>query len=531
MAEDPSAVALDADKTAESYEEYYNMACIALSQARYQDAAKFLEQSMESCRTMLGEDPDVTEEEIDDELAILRVQMGVALQGLGKSKESMENFTQAMKSRPDDAVLCAVASMNIVALNKDKNVFDSRKKMERLKADTVANKLTTAQKRLVAQNQALLQLHMNQANECRKQLDEMEKLDPDSDAPILIRAALLVREKKFEESQAALKDYVKSHPSSADRIKLTIAQTCLQQGQIDASLENLANMETIKHQPGMVGAFVKLFTFNEDVPSACNALESAVKFWQSSALPYAQAYLGSLRRATADFKFTHGMFEDAGALYKEIFEANAEDGAALTRLIACMAEYNIEAAEEYGEQLPPVEYSEGQFDLDKLEKDVMTRPRRTKAAPAPEVAKAADEPAAAATEQVAKPKRRRKKRPGKLPKDYNPAIAPDPERWLPKYERSEYKRKHRKRAGLHYQVARGTQGSETPIGGAGGKHLKVAGSAGSARSAASSASSLKSPGNSGSNIAGGEKAAAAESPKPEKEKQEQTLQAKQKVCL
>ena len=49
--------------------------------------------------------------------------------------------------------------------------------------------------------------------------------------------------------------------------------------------------------------------------------------------------------------------------------------------------------------------------------------------------------------------------PKPMPKGANPNIPPDPERWLPKFERSEFKRKHRKRAGLHYQVGRGTQGS------------------------------------------------------------------------
>jgi hypothetical protein len=49
--------------------------------------------------------------------------------------------------------------------------------------------------------------------------------------------------------------------------------------------------------------------------------------------------------------------------------------------------------------------------------------------------------AVAAAAASDRPKRRRKKRPGKMPKDYNPNIPADPERWLPKYERSEYKKR------------------------------------------------------------------------------------------
>ncbi len=48
--------------------------------------------------------------------------------------------------------------------------------------------------------------------------------------------------------------------------------------------------------------------------------------------------------------------------------------------------------------------------------------------------------------------------PGKLPKKYDPTVKPDPERWLPRFERSDYKRKHKKRVGA---VGKGTQGSAT----------------------------------------------------------------------
>lgn len=36
-------------------------------------------------------------------------------------------------------------------------------------------------------------------------------------------------------------------------------------------------------------------------------------------------------------------------------------------------------------------------------------------------------------------KKKKKKRKGKLPKNYNPSVDPDPERWLPRRERSTWK--------------------------------------------------------------------------------------------
>lgn len=47
-----------------------------------------------------------------------------------------------------------------------------------------------------------------------------------------------------------------------------------------------------------------------------------------------------------------------------------------------------------------------------------------------------------------------------LPKNYDPNVAPDPERWLPKFERSTYKKKKDKRQ-RDREVGRGTQGAAT----------------------------------------------------------------------
>lgn len=60
------------------------------------------------------------------------------------------------------------------------------------------------------------------------------------------------------------------------------------------------------------------------------------------------------------------------------------------------------------------------------------------------------------TDSAVEKKRRRKKRKGKLPKNYDPNVQPDPERWLPKYERTGYRKKRDRRA---KDVIKGSQGT------------------------------------------------------------------------
>lgn len=57
-----------------------------------------------------------------------------------------------------------------------------------------------------------------------------------------------------------------------------------------------------------------------------------------------------------------------------------------------------------------------------------------------------------------KKKKKRKKRPGKLPKNYVIGVTPDPERWLPRYERTGYRRKKDRRV---KEVLKGSQGTAT----------------------------------------------------------------------
>lgn len=113
------------------------------------------------CRDSLEEE-GMTEDEIEDELGIIRVQLGFCLQMQGKDKEAQALYTAALKKRPDDIALVAVASNNIATLNKDQNVFDSKKRMKNATQEGVEHKLTSRQKKSIAYNQCLLALYTNQ---------------------------------------------------------------------------------------------------------------------------------------------------------------------------------------------------------------------------------------------------------------------------------------------------------------------------------------------------------------------------------
>lgn len=56
-------------------------------------------------------------------------------------------------------------------------------------------------------------------------------------------------------------------------------------------------------------------------------------------------------------------------------------------------------------------------------------------------------------------KHKKRKRRGKLPKHYDPNVVPDPERWLPRHERSGFRKKRDRRN--RDTAMKGTQGAAT----------------------------------------------------------------------
>ena len=127
--------------------------------------------------------------------------------------------------RPDDAAMTAVAANNIIALNKDRDLFDSKKKIKLSTAEAAQSKvfcaavalppllsfllafflsylltffldlfsvhlyrkrplssptlqLTILQRRAIDANHCLMLLHANQADLCRRKCDDIESRDP-----------------------------------------------------------------------------------------------------------------------------------------------------------------------------------------------------------------------------------------------------------------------------------------------------------------------------------------------------------------
>ena len=96
-----------------------------------------------------------------------------------------------------------MASNNLVTLNKDQNIFDSKKRIKAASAEGLEHKLTTAHRATIARNNALLAMYTNQVELCKNLVAEVAKTFPDSfdeqDRNLII-SGVLARSGKVQES-------------------------------------------------------------------------------------------------------------------------------------------------------------------------------------------------------------------------------------------------------------------------------------------------------------------------------------------
>ncbi|NXS72216.1 SRP72 protein, partial [Pandion haliaetus] len=444
-----------------TYELCYNSACALIGQGKLNEAMKKLQKAEELCRQSLSEDSDVTEEDIEAELAIIHGQMAYIMQLQGRTEDALQLYNQIIKLKPTDVGLLAVIANNIITINKDQNVFDSKKKVKLTNAEGVEHKLSKKQLQAIEFNKALLAMYTNQADQCRKLSASLQSQSPEHLLPVLIQAAQLCREKQHAKAVGLLQDFADQHPANAAEIKLTMAQLKIAQGSVTKACMILRSIEELQHKPGMVSALVTMYSHEEDIDSAIEVFTQAIQWYQQFQArtnygycvfqPKSPVHLSLIREA-ANFKLKHGRKKEAISDLEELWKQNPKDVHTLAQLISAYSLVDPEKAKVLSKHLPSSDTMSLKVDVDALENSHGATYVRKKAGKL-----TGDNQQKEQGQGDVKKKKKKKK--GKLPKNYDPKVTPDPERWLPMRERSYYR--GRKKGKKKDQVGKGTQGSTT----------------------------------------------------------------------
>ena len=429
----------------ETMEQCFNQACCFLKLERGEEALRALRQAEELCRQSLLEE-DCTEEEIESELAVIRIQMGYSLQMQHKSKEALAMYGQVLKKKPSEVSYAVIASNNIIVLNRDRDVFDSKKKVKILASEGSSKKLTRAQKLTILFNRSLFALQTNQLEQCRQLVAELRASYPSSELTLLAEVALMHREKKSSACLDLLRASLSKQPLASLSLYLTLAQLHLSQGSLVGACKALQSVPGLPKYLGIVGVLVSLYTSLGGVDEAVEVLDRAVVHWTKHASGEAERKIRiTLMMESGRYKLQHRKLEAAAIVLERVRSETPSNLEVVAALISVYSRLNSPKVEEVSRALPPL-LAADELDVDALEQMASFRHSRRQAQKA--------EPDKSKAEFVVKTKKRKRKQ--RLPKKFDPSQAPDPERWLPLRERSYY-RKGRRKGFL--AVGRGTQGS------------------------------------------------------------------------
>uniref|UniRef100_A0A8D0XMC1 Signal recognition particle subunit SRP72 n=1 Tax=Sus scrofa TaxID=9823 RepID=A0A8D0XMC1_PIG len=414
-----------------THELCYNTACALIGQGQLNQAMKILQKA------------EGWKKNISSELAIIHGQMAYILQLQGRTEEALQLYNQIIKLKPTDVALLAVIANNIITINKDQNVFDSKKKVKLTNAEGVEFKLSKKQLQAIEFNKALLAMYTNQAEQCRKISTSLQSQSPQHLLPVLIQAAQLCREKQHTKAIELLQEFSDQHPENAAEIKLTMAQLKISQACLI-----LRSIEELKHKPGMVSALVTMYSHEEDIDSAIEVFTQAIQWYQSHQ-PKSPAHLSLIREA-ANFKLKYGRKKEAVSDLEQLWKQNPKDIHTLAQLISAYSLVDPEKAKALSKHLPSSDSMSLKVDVDALENSPGATYVRKKGGKV-----AGDNQPKEHGQGDLKKKKKKKK--GKLPKNYDPKVTPDPERWLPMRERSYYR--GRKKGKKKDQIGKGTQGA------------------------------------------------------------------------
>ena len=125
--------------------------------------------------------------------------------GAEREREAQAMYNAVLRTKPDDIGLVAVASNNLITLNREGNIFDSKKRIKAATADGLENKLTSQHRFAIARNNALLAMYTNQVDLCRTLVAELgDHFGIDTKDKDMIAAGALARAGRTEEAVLAL---------------------------------------------------------------------------------------------------------------------------------------------------------------------------------------------------------------------------------------------------------------------------------------------------------------------------------------
>jgi len=436
-----------------------------------------------SCKRYRYSEADTTAE-----LAPIVVQLAYAWQRLGRVAEAKAAYTSVLKAKPNDPVVVAVASNNLIALrgpDDSVGVFDSLKRSK--VALGLSRHLSSHQLRAVSLNHCILLLSAKNTKACERYLQSISDKFGDDERYAMVRASLLYRAGKAHKANNSLQSFADAHPDASLRARLQLAQQYLSSGKKVAGAEQVAAAvngdEKLRFSLGVVSTLVSIHESRNDGAAALQVLRDAVDFWakkQKAGESGVAHIVNVLRSASAKLQSQLGHVEEAAAEFQALAQGIStgnSDAERQHRADLIIALSYVEPKQAASLASDPSFIREAAIDTTSVDVDAVLsgflayQPRSKAATASSPTASDANEAAALqaaiAARRAATIKKRRLKRRKQLREQYIAKLKeegkykedsrPDEERWLPRRLRKKTGGRRRGRGGGGYKG--GAQGA------------------------------------------------------------------------
>lgn len=441
-----------------TYELCYNSACISLSKGNYEEAREKLTKAENLCKETFEDDPE-EQEALDNEMAIIRVQLAFCLQKMEKIDESLKIYNNVLKTKPSDISVMAVASNNLVCINKDQNVFDSKKRIKAATGPELENKLTSVQRRKIAFNEILFALATNQKDTVQRLMERFKTKFDDKELYALLKMLQLYKDKKYLDAEKVLTEIANS--SNSKLIKYYLIQILLIQDKFSEAIGLIKTLdEYTNYKVGILSALVTLFKKQNNKQEITSLFMDVINHLNKTD-PNSKD-LEIFIRENSNYQIELGNYKQACEMLEKIRALRPTDFRVLSKLINVYSKFDTAKANALSKELPSLTeiQANSKLDIDGLEAQFSLLTSKYSKAKTTggtgQVKSPGNKPLS--TEKTSPVKKaKKKKRKVKLPKDFDPSVVLDPERWIPLRERSYYRGKRNKKK--QNVIGKGTQGA------------------------------------------------------------------------
>jgi len=439
----------DSDHHVHDYELLYNAGGALAQAGRFEEAKELLLRAEEACQALVVSG-DLTEEEAKSENEVVQAELAFVQAHLGDTEAALRACKTIFQNKSADPQLIAVASNNYAVLSKDINIKDALKRIGVGLPEGAESKLFPSQLEQLRLNRCLLRMSgsvVQQSEHLPAEIEAFEVACPTSERPALLKAAIALKARKMDSYQAHIEEALEKVKGTPREVAVVFFKAQVQIHRKDfagalATLESIQDPNVV-HSPGLIGAKAALYIELGQGRQASNVLEDVVGRIDELAISGAEK--ATLVLGVAKYRLCRGLHQEAAsaleALLTSSVGADLDPDARLNALASLVKAYSwvdLDQAEMKAGMLPPLpEVDEDICDANQLEIAEVPRMRHLIAAGAiPQIDRKRKN-----LRKILK--KRAKKRIAYLERlqaegkyDPNRNIKPDPERWIPRKQRS-----------------------------------------------------------------------------------------------